>query len=60
MPRPLTISEVHRRLKKDRVTIRRRIEYLGIDFEIAMTEAQFETLKASFQSTPRLPRGSSR
>lgn len=56
MPRPLTISEVARRLGRDRVTVRRRIGFLGIWFEGAMTEAQFKRLEASFNETPRLPR----
>lgn len=60
MPRPLTITEVGRRLDRDRVTVRRRIKALGIVFEIAMTDAQFNRLKQSFAETPTLPRGKAR
>jgi response regulator of citrate/malate metabolism len=60
MPRPLTTSEAARRLRVTRVTIRRRLEFLGITFEGAMTEAQYRRLKDSFAEAPVLPRGSLR
>ena len=60
MPRPLTVSEVARRLKRDRVTVLRRIGYLKLAFEGAMTEAQFKRLQDSFAAFPALPWGSLR
>lgn len=58
MPRPLTISEVARRLRRDRVTVRRRIGVLGLNFDIAMSTAQFRRLELSFTEQPTLPKGS--
>lgn len=60
MPRPLTISEVARRLRKTRLTVRRRIRHLGLRFEVAMTEDQYRELRDSFATYPALPRGTLR
>jgi hypothetical protein len=60
MPRPLTITEVARRLGHDRVTIRRRVKHLRIEFEGAMTDEQFQRLREDFEAHPRLPRGERR
>ena len=59
MPRPLTISEAARRLKRTRVTVRRRVRELGMVFEVAMTATQYRRLERSFYEHPTLPRNTS-
>jgi DNA-directed RNA polymerase specialized sigma54-like protein len=56
MPKPLTISEAARRLGHHRATVKRRLTAMGLTFDTAMTPAQFQRLKESFSTAPRLPR----